>query len=117
MTGAGASRACVIAWVVESPIVGFLAALLPRVIERGLMLEQRYRLKVPTLAIMRQNDLPITVMVPLGGIVHVTADALDENRLVDVEWKGKTLKMFTLDIYQRGELVERQGTKAKHIDD
>ena len=73
---------------------------------------QRYRLKAPTLAITRQNDLHSPVMVPMGGIVHVTADALDENRLVDVEWKGKALKMFTLDIYERGELVERQGTKA-----
>lgn len=78
---------------------------------------QRYRLKAPTLAIMCQNDLHMPVIVPLGGIVHVTADALDENRLVDVEWKGKALKMFTLDIYERGELIERPGTKAKHIDD
>jgi hypothetical protein len=106
----------VIAWVAESPIVESLAALLPGVIEQGMMLEQRYRLKAPTLAITRQNDLHITVTVPSGGIVHVTANALDENPLVDVEWKGKALKMFTLDIHERGELVEGPGTKAKHTD-
>ena len=63
------------------------------------MLEQRYRLKAPTLAPMVHDGRQI----PL--IVH------------SAEWEGKALMMFTLDLHERGELVERQGTRPKHIDD
>ena len=69
------------------------------------MAGKRYRVKTPTLAITN-DDERLSVMVPLGAIVQVTAGPLDENRLVDVEWEGKPLRMFISDLRERCELVD-----------
>jgi hypothetical protein len=69
---------------------------------------KRYRLKTPTLAIMNQKER-LSVMIPLGGVVQVTAGPLDQDRLVDVEWEGKALLMFTADLRERCELVDGDG--------
>jgi hypothetical protein len=73
---------------------------------------KRYRLKTPTLTVLDQDGHRLPVMVPANSIVQVTAGRLDGNRLVDVEWEGKTLMMFTIDLRERGELVK--GAVAKH---
>ncbi len=67
---------------------------------------QSYRLKTPTLAILEQDGSRLPMMVPRDGIVKVTAGPLDGNRLVDVEWDGRTLMMFTIDLRERGEPVD-----------
>lgn len=72
------------------------------------MVGKRYRLKTPTLAIMNQKER-LSVMIPLGGVVQVTAGPLDQDRLVDVEWEGKALLMFTADLRERCELVDGDG--------
>ena len=42
----------------------------------------------------------------MNGIVHVAGE-LDGNQLLDVIWEGKTLMMFTQDLRERGEVVDR----------
>jgi hypothetical protein len=69
------------------------------------MAGKRYRLKTPTLAIMNQRER-LSLMVPRGAIVQSTAGLLDEDRLVDVEWEGKALLMFTADLRERCEPVD-----------
>jgi hypothetical protein len=53
------------------------------------------------------HHLPVTI--PLGGVVQVTPGSRNENRLIDVEWQGKALMMFAVDIRERGELVDEDG--------
>jgi len=44
-------------------------------------------------------------LIPHGAIVKLIDGSLDGNRLVDVEWEGKTVMMFTTDIRERCERV------------
>jgi len=65
-----------------------------------------YRLNAPTLAIMSlPNGKRIPVTVPKGGIVKVVNGPLDGTRLVDVEWDGSMVMMFTIDLRERGTLI------------
>ena len=69
------------------------------------MNKARYLLKTPTLAILACGDyqrIPITI--PNGSVVEVEVE-LNGNRLVDVNWDGKTVMMFSVDIRTRGELM------------
>ena len=69
------------------------------------MIGQRFRMKIPTLAIMTQDGANIAVMIPKGAEVEVIDGPLNGNRLVDVRWDGKTVMVFTNDIRDRGERV------------
>jgi hypothetical protein len=69
------------------------------------MVGRRYRLNTPTLAIMVHDGQHSSVTVSAGAVVQVTA-GLDENRLVEVEWEGKVLLMFAIDLRDRGEPVD-----------
>jgi hypothetical protein len=69
------------------------------------MAGKRYRLKTATLAIMN-DDERLSVMVPAGAVIQVTAVPPDENRPVDVEWEGKAMMMFTIDLRERAEPVD-----------
>ncbi len=72
---------------------------------RNSMTGERYRLKTPTLAIMNQSER-LTLMVPGGAIVQVTAEPLGEDRPVQVDWEGKALLMFMSDIRERCEPLD-----------
>ena len=77
---------------------------------------QRYRLTTPTLAIAScdEQNRPITKytvrllgsttqLVPPGAVLTLIDGSLYGNRLVPVEWDGKTVMMFTTDIRERCE--------------
>ena len=88
----------------------------------------RYLLKSPTLAIASQDaqNRPVTKyavrllgssteLIPLGAVLKVIDDPLDGNRLVDVDWEGKTVMMFTIDIRERCERLADDGPPAAQI--
>lgn len=65
-----------------------------------------YRLNTPSLAIKSlPNSKRISVTVPKGAVVKVVNGPLDGTRLVDVEWEGEVVMMFTIDLRERGTLV------------
>jgi hypothetical protein len=70
---------------------------------------ERYRLTTPTLAIWSRDGHRIPMTIPNGGIVRVTGATYDDRQLVDIEWEGKKLLMFAVDLRDRGELVEGDG--------
>jgi hypothetical protein len=70
------------------------------------MIGERYRLHAPTLAILTTSEgkrIPVTV--PKNAVVTVKAGPLDGTRLIDVEWDGETLMMFTVDLRERGARI------------
>ncbi len=70
------------------------------------MIGEYYKLNTPTLAIMSlPNGKRIPVTVPKGAIVTVVNGPLDGTRLVDVEWDGDMVLMFTIDLRERGSLI------------
>jgi len=52
------------------------------------------------------NGRRATVTVPKDAIVTVVGGPLDETRLVDVEWGGETVMMFTTDLRDRGTVID-----------
>ena len=65
-----------------------------------------YKLNTPTLAIMSlPNGKRIPVTVPKGAVVMVVNGPLDGTRLVDVEWDGEAVMMFTIDLRERGTVI------------
>jgi hypothetical protein len=94
---------------------------------------ERYLLKSPTLAIASQDaqNRPVTKysvrllgssteLIPLGAVVRVMDSPLmdsplDGNRLVDVDWDGRTVMMFTTDIRERCERLDDNGPPLAQI--
>jgi hypothetical protein len=73
---------------------------------------QHYRLNTPILGIMSlPNDKRIPVTIPKGAVVKVVNGPLDGTRLVDVEWDGEEVMMFTVDLRERGTLVAAASAK------
>jgi len=69
---------------------------------------ERYRVDTPTLAILSlPNGKRIPRTVPKGAIVSVVNGPLDGTRLVDVEWDGEMVMMFTIDLRERGTLISQ----------
>jgi hypothetical protein len=68
-----------------------------------------YRLNASALAIMSlPNGKRIPVTVPKGALLKVVNGPLDGTRLVDVEWDGETIMMFTADVRERGTLTAQE---------
>ena len=57
------------------------------------------------------NGKRIPVTVPKGAVVKVMNGPLDGTRLVDVEWDGEAVMMFTVDLRERGTLIAQASGK------
>jgi hypothetical protein len=68
----------------------------------------RYRMNAATLGIVSIDGQHIPVIVPKYAVVQLSTSPMDQNRLLDVVWEGKTLMMFTTDLRQ-SELTEPAG--------
>jgi hypothetical protein len=75
---------------------------------------QPYRVRETTFAILSLDGSRIPVTLPVNALVLLIDGPLDGNRLVEIIWEGKILLMFTQDMRDRcdeldknGEIVER----------
>ena len=66
------------------------------------MERSRYRLNKPTLAILTQEGDRIAVRIPRNSIVWVPDESDDQQPLIEVEWEGNRILMFTVDLRERG---------------
>ncbi len=66
---------------------------------------QWFRLKTSTPAIRFHNDQKCLTSIPAGSEI-VVAGPLDGDRLLDVEWEGNAVRMFSTDIQEYGEPLE-----------
>jgi hypothetical protein len=70
------------------------------------MISDRYKLHTPTLAI---RSLPegkrVPVTIPKNSLLTVTFGPIDGTRLVDVEWEGEMVMMFTVDLRKRSSKI------------
>jgi hypothetical protein len=77
--------------------------------EEVIMRGFHFRMTTPTLAIERPDDVEI-LQVPSGTSVTVISDPVPDSILVDVDWNGRRVMMFTRDLLERAERVpERAG--------
>ena len=65
----------------------------------------KYRIKSSTLALFPVDGHYEPLTVPAGSIVTINDGLLNENKLVEVTLRGKTVRMFAQDVRSRGEEV------------
>lgn len=65
-----------------------------------------YRLKLPTLAILKVDGQSSFTTIPSGAVVRPIAGPLNGGRLVDMKWDGKAVMMFASDIRERSVRLE-----------
>jgi hypothetical protein len=74
---------------------------------------QCFRLRTETTAIRcADGGKPQAVNIPSGAIVATSEsirDPQDRTELVTVEWDSKNIRMFLLDLLERGERVQSIG--------
>jgi hypothetical protein len=85
------------------------------------MLGQRFRLKTAVIAVTDGPEKRLAVQIPTGAQIVVLDDiqshaALDNNHQVNVEWDGKIVSMFLVDIHEKGERIPPQ-SKGKTVPD
>jgi hypothetical protein len=66
----------------------------------------RYRLRTTTVALNEENSRRVVIFVPAESILTAPAGAVNDTGMVDVEWNGKYVQMFGIDLHDRGELIE-----------
>jgi hypothetical protein len=73
----------------------------------------RFRLKSATMAVCQEDGEPhgVAIIIPAGSeivsVEQIEARAgMDHSTFVSVEWNRKTIRMFLLDLVERGERVQ-----------
>ena len=67
---------------------------------------QRYRMRIPTLAVLTEDGRKVMMTIPEGGEIEVIDGPLDSDGFLDVSWEGKSVMMFGIDIRERGERLD-----------
>ena len=65
---------------------------------------ETFRLNMPTIALFSEEGRQVARTVPQGAVVQV--NTLEGDKLIEVEWEGRTILMFAQDIRTRGERVQ-----------
>ena len=69
----------------------------------------RYRLGNETVAVHTEGTHPVAIIIPCGTILNVLDRLADTGGFVDVEWDGKTCKIFNVDLRARAEIIGSAG--------
>jgi hypothetical protein len=75
----------------------------------------RFRLRSATAGVYRGGaEKPVAVLIPAGAEVTTTdEDALSSSanhlKLISVEWQGRPLAIFLIDLVERGERIAQMG--------
>jgi hypothetical protein len=76
-------------------------------------LRETYRVNKAILSIYSKDGLRTPIMIPAGAIVTIVEGPLDGQRMVDVLWEGKTVMLFTIDLRERGTLINKRHSGAE----
>jgi len=75
----------------------------------------RFRLNSATMAVYSPDGFKeLAIIIPTGSeVVSVdpigSRNGFDRSKLIEVGWDGKTVRMFLLDLLERGERVDGAG--------
>jgi hypothetical protein len=65
-----------------------------------------YELRSATVALIHENTRYVAITVPSGTILNVPDNLATAAPLVKVEWDGKSIQIFAVDLRDRGELIK-----------
>ena len=68
-----------------------------------------YRLRTQTLAVPLGVSRPVALFIPAGTLLRVPTPEAEDSSMVEVEWDGKRVQIFAVDLKDRGELVAACG--------
>jgi hypothetical protein len=71
----------------------------------------QFRMTTPTVAIENPND-PRILQVPIGTSVTVIGGPATGSSVVDVEWDGRRVMMFTRDLLERAERIHERAQRC-----
>ena len=60
-----------------------------------------YTLSGPTLSLIEENGRHTALMVPQGATITIAEEAFCGDRLIEVQWDGRTVLMFAEDLRTR----------------
>jgi hypothetical protein len=73
---------------------------------------QRFRLTVPKIGLVFQDDRKVAVQIPAGAeilvIDSVPDPVVDRQQQMNVAWAGKTITMFAVDIRDSAEPIRTE---------
>jgi hypothetical protein len=67
---------------------------------------RRFKLNIPVLALERPGGVTQGVYISAGEIVTADSEPLNDEILIDVEWNGRKLMMFSQDLVQHAERLD-----------
>lgn len=70
----------------------------------------RYRLRSPIIGVVRSSAGMRLIQIGTGEIL-IVPDADQDRGLIEVVYRGRNVNVFTQDVMDRGELLERIETK------
>jgi hypothetical protein len=69
--------------------------------------EVKFRINTPTIALFLEEGRQVAHTIPGGAEVIVSDEnTIQENKLLEVQWAEKRVRMFAQDIRSRGEKIE-----------
>jgi hypothetical protein len=66
----------------------------------------RYQLSATTLGLHQQGIRSVAISIPAGAVVTVARGLAKNVGFVEVEWEEKSIRVFAVDLRERGELVK-----------
>jgi hypothetical protein len=71
----------------------------------------RYKLRTTTVAVHHQEATrSVAISIPAGTVLKVPDGFANSSGFVDVEWNGKSVQVFAVDLRDRGQLFKVRGT-------
>jgi hypothetical protein len=77
-----------------------------------MFVQKRFRFKTATLAITSVDGMqarPSIVNLPAEAIIEAPAEVDTTQPEVEVLWEGRAVKVFTIDLRERGEEIDADG--------
>ena len=65
-----------------------------------------YKLRTPTLGVRNDNGKWVTIKVPADAVLEVAGDDPTKGT-VDVIWNDLRVRMFAIDLKERGDILNR----------
>lgn len=65
-----------------------------------------YKLRTATVGIDQETTRPVVISIPAGSLVRVPDDFVATGGFVNVDWNGKSVQIFAVDLRDRGELIK-----------
>lgn len=89
-----------------------LQSRIPKKYRQATLQDRSYRLREEIHAVGVIDGKPNILSLPAGTVVTVIQDAPKEPAMVTVAWSDTTVKVFKIDLIQRGDPVRKSAARS-----